>query len=190
MNKNQLREILKTKRQALSDQDLKNSAQAIMKILLESDYWQKKQNQIQTIAVYQAIQGELSLEPLIKKFWEFNKKIYLPVISPNSKILKFARYLPNTAFQKNSFGIPEPLSQEFLAPENLNLVLTPLLAFDTQGHRLGMGGGYYDATFAQKSSQTDLIGCAYEFQKINQLPSEPWDILLQAIITEHFFIEP
>ena len=189
--KNQLREILKTQRQTLSVQDQKKSSQAVFKIFLDSHYWQKNQNKIQTIAVYQAIQNELSLEPFIKFFWESNKKIYLPILNPDPKIkvLKFSRYLPNTIFQNNIFGIPEPVSQEFLAPENLDLVLTPLLCFDSQGHRLGMGGGYYDATFSQKSPKTDLIGCAYEFQEINQLPVEPWDIQLQGIVTEHFFIE-
>jgi 5-formyltetrahydrofolate cyclo-ligase len=74
-------------------------------------------------------------------------------------------------------------------PWSLDLVFVPLVAFDKEGHRLGMGGGYYDRTFAFKTKHSHLkgpklIGLAHDFQLQSQLPVMPWDIPLNAVITE------
>jgi 5-formyltetrahydrofolate cyclo-ligase len=72
----------------------------------------------------------------------------------------------------------------------LDLVLTPLVAFDAQGHRLGMGGGFYDRSFAyllrhSRWLRPRLIGLAYDFQRQTRLPHQPWDVPLHAIATDH-----
>ena len=91
---------------------------------------------------------------------------------------------------KNIYGIEEPklIPDQRRNAWSLGLVFLPLVAFDTQGNRMGMGGGYYDRTFSFKKQNKslrgpDLIGLAHEIQKVESLPVENWDIPLSTIIT-------
>jgi 5-formyltetrahydrofolate cyclo-ligase len=103
------------------------------------------------IAIYLANDAELSLQPFIHWCWQNNKQVYLPVIHPFSKgHLLFLHYNQHTLLIKNKFGIAEPkLDVNRVIPiEQLEVILTPLVAFDNSGARIGMGGGYYDRTLA------------------------------------------
>ena len=94
---------------------------------------------------------------------------------------------------KNRFGILEPLfdAKKILKPEELDLVIAPLVGFDENANRLGLGGGYYDQTFAFKKQQRQnkpyLIGIAYEMQKLASLAVMDWDVPMDMIITEEKF---
>jgi 5-formyltetrahydrofolate cyclo-ligase len=88
----------------------------------------------------------------------------------------------------NKFGILEPkLDQTLVKPvKELDLICTPLVAFDSHGHRLGMGGGYYDRTLAhwfKTGEGAQPMGLAHDCQHVEQLPTEAWDIPLPKIIT-------
>src|SRR5687767_13746260 len=93
--------------------------------------------------------------------------------------------------RRNRFGIPEPTGRR-CAPQQLDLVLLPLVAFDRRGARLGMGGGFYDRTFAflrvAGRRKPRLVGLAHHFQEVAQLPREPWDVPLAAIVTERGWV--
>ena len=71
-------------------------------------------------------------------------------------------------------------------------MIAPLVAFDLQGHRLGTGGGYYDRTFAFLHElairKPDMMGLAYAAQQAPQIPSDPWDITLNSVVTEQSII--
>lgn len=141
----------------------------------------------QSIACYVAFRDEFDTTPLIDAIWKANKHCYLPVLTPE-KILQFARYEQGDVLQKNQYGILEPQpGAPQLAVEALDLVITPLLAFDQAGHRLGTGGGYYDKTFAlaTERDQPHLIGLGYTSQEADRLPVEAWDIALAGVITEN-----
>jgi 5-formyltetrahydrofolate cyclo-ligase len=91
----------------------------------------------------------------------------------------------------NRFGIPEPVvaQRQLIKPWALDMVFVPLVAFDNHGHRLGMGGGYYDRTFAFKLQRTYLtgpvmVGLAHNLQHRPSIASNPWDIPLDWVITE------
>lgn len=89
----------------------------------------------------------------------------------------------------NKYAILEPQHNlKKIPPENLDLVMVPLIAFDLKGNRLGTGGGYYDRTFAflreQENKKPRMIGLAYAVQQAEQIPSDPWDVLLDGIVTE------
>lgn len=90
--------------------------------------------------------------------------------------------------QKNRFGIPEPMEGPFCNPERLEIVLTPLVAFSSNGMRLGMGAGYYDRAFEFLRSDPEagpwLVGVAYALQQVDSLPADPWDVPLAAVLTE------
>lgn len=141
------------------------------------------------IACYLSNDGEIDLGPAMDLLGRDGRRILLPVL--RGERLWFLPYGSETPLVRNRFGIPEPaVSARHRCPaRDLDLVLVPLVAFDAAGNRLGMGGGFYDRTFAYLGKRTAwrrplLIGIAYEFQRVEALPAQPWDIPLQGIATE------
>ncbi len=146
----------------------------------------------QRIAAYLSADGEVDARPLIEQAWSTDKQVYLPVLRPfGDNRLWFARYEPDTRLVANRYGIAEPEMDHAHRIEAfaLDLVLTPLVGFDVQGNRLGMGGGFYDRSFAHLLRRRHwlkprLVGLAFDFQQVARLPAQPWDVPLTAIATE------
>ncbi len=140
----------------------------------------------QHIALYVSFDGEISTDKLIKILWAQDKHVYLPVLHPfNPNHLLFLRYLPDTSMLKNKFGIWEPKLnvQNVLPLDELDILFTPLVAFDKQGNRLGMGGGFYDRTLQNwKNASFIPVGLAHQCQQVEQLPTEAWDVPLHQIL--------
>jgi len=144
------------------------------------------------IGCYLPNDGELDPAPFILQAWRMGKRVYLPVLSSiHRDHLLFAPFEPDTLLLPNRFGIPEPVSalRHCIPLARLDLVLTPLVAFDANGNRLGMGGGFYDRTFAflrrrESWFKPRLVGVAYGFQQVNNLEWQRWDVPLQGVITE------
>ncbi len=142
------------------------------------------------IAAYIATQGEISLKPWLAE--NTLHQIFLPKLyEVNAPELRFAELAMYTRWELNRVNILEPEAswENTLLPQQLDIVLIPLVAFDREGHRLGMGGGYYDRSLAFKLSQKNglaptLIGVAHSCQEHPQLPYESWDVPLDSIITE------
>lgn len=142
------------------------------------------------IGLYLANDGELDPMLLIEYFWSIGKQVYLPVLHPFAKgYLLFIKFTVKTLLVPNRFGIPEPrLCKEHIIPLNeLDVVMTPLVAFDLAGNRLGMGGGFYDRTLSQLNGINNegpyLMGIAHDLQQVSELPCEAWDIPLAEIVT-------
>ena len=180
--RNQLRQQIRKTRAnltALQQQQAEDSITQQALALIE-------ERNAQHIALYLSFDGEISTEKLIKTLWAQGKQVYLPVLHPfNPNHLLFLRYLPDTPMLKNKFGIWEPKLnvQSVLPLEELDILFTPLVAFDKQGNRLGMGGGGYDRTLQhwQKSSFIP-VGLAHQCQQVEQLPTEAWDVPLHQIL--------
>ena len=150
----------------------------------------KKKPNKKHIAIYFSNDGELDTSLLINELWQQNHTLYLPVIHPfNGATLLFQRYEKNSPMKANRYGILEPkLNCSQICPlTDLDYLLMPLVAFDNQGNRLGMGGGFYDKTLAQLHQgnwqKPQLIGLAHSCQKVDALPIESWDVPLKTIIT-------
>jgi 5-formyltetrahydrofolate cyclo-ligase len=130
--------------------------------------------------------------PLMNYLWALGRSLYLPVlVGLHERRLWFSAYTPGDALVCNRYGIPEParVHGRRIKTTALDLVLMPLVAFDATGHRLGMGGGYYDQCFGFLNRRTcwrkpRLVGLAYEFQQLPFIKPEPWDVALDAIATE------
>ncbi|MBA6233471.1 MULTISPECIES: 5-formyltetrahydrofolate cyclo-ligase [unclassified Colwellia] len=149
---------------------------------------------VKHIAIYLANDGELNTQPFIDWCWQNNITVYLPVIHPFSQgNLLFLHYTETSSLIKNKYGILEPKLdvRHIITVANLDIIFTPLVAFDRYGNRLGMGGGFYDRTLAtwyaqyKQNQQTKPlpIGLAHDCQKVDNIPSETWDIPLLKIIT-------
>jgi 5-formyltetrahydrofolate cyclo-ligase len=139
------------------------------------------------IAVFMAFDGEPSLSSLVSAAARHRKVLYAPVITRSR--MQFAELHADAALAKNFFGILEPDRARIIDPRRLDLVLTPLVAFDDSGTRIGVGRGYYDRCFRFLSGRNawqrpKLLGVAYELQHVPQLPAEPWDVPLWGAVTE------
>jgi len=144
-------------------------------------------DEARAIAAYLAFDGELIPAPILSLAWQQGKTVYMPVLRPDASMV-FAPYTPNTPMKSNRYGIPEPDVPEsrWLQARELDLVLTPLVAFDEVGYRLGMGGGFYDRTFAYRRTGSGgpcLLGLAFELQ-CHPVPHRDWDIPLDGVVTE------
>lgn len=143
----------------------------------------------QHLACYLAIGGELDCLLLIKYAWRQGKKIYLPLLqrANNEEPMRFVAYRPGMLLKQNRYGILEPVSSQSISPRALDLVLTPFVLCDKQLNRVGMGGGYYDRTFAFKKSSAQvlkpiLLGIGYAFQQIVKLEPQQWDVKLDELV--------
>jgi 5-formyltetrahydrofolate cyclo-ligase len=149
----------------------------------------------QQVAAYLGNDGEVETRAIIDSLWACGKACYLPILrSSPQRSLWFGHYMPDTALTPNKFRIPEPSIGEdtITEPWMLDMVLVPLVAFDLFGNRIGMGGGYYDRTFAYLKNANQprtpiLIGLAFECQKWDQIPAQPWDVPLNGVITEEAY---
>lgn len=178
-----IRNEIRQRRRALSPQQQKNNASQLVTRASEHPRIQAAQH----IALYLSFDGELDTGPLIKQLWQLGKQVYLPVLHPFSPgNLLFLHYTEQTVLVENRFNILEPVLdvRNVLPLSQLAVVLTPLVAFDSQGRRLGMGGGFYDRTLQHwQHSGPYPIGLAHDCQQVTALPVESWDIPLPEIIT-------
>ena len=136
---------------------------------------------------YWAVNGELPLHAVQLRLAP-GQVWCLPMVQADGG-LRFAPWRAGDPLQPNRYGIPEPVlaPESTLAPEDLQLVLLPLLGFDRRGGRLGMGGGYYDRAFAfrrDRPAPPHLVGVGYACQELPELAAEAWDVALDAIATE------
>ena len=133
------------------------------------------------IAVYWAIGSELRAEPIALALDAEGRALCLPVVIALDAPMIFRRWSPGDPLEPDAAGVPAPFPlAETVLPD---LVLTPLLAFDAWGGRLGQGGGHYDRTFAAMPDAI-RIGLAYAGQQVGMLELEPHDIRLHGVLTE------
>lgn len=189
-NKPAIRSAMRTRRAQLSKAQQAQAAAAVARQIQKHPGYRRAVH----IAAYIAGDGEIDPLPLLRRAQRRRKRIYLPVVQEGR--LRFCRFLPGlSALHRNHLGIPEPRPRpgHTIDPCQLDLVLLPLVAFDRCGHRLGMGGGYYDRTFAfllqaSAAQGPSLMGVAHHFQDHPGLPKEAWDVPLDSIATDRALI--
>lgn len=182
-----LRKTIRQRRNTLSD-----NAQHIAAAELSHQLLCNIPDGTQRIAIYLASDGEINPIPFIEQCWQQEIEVYLPVLHPFSAgNLLFLRFETDTKMTINKYGINEPkLDITNVLPANkLDIIYTPLVAFDAQGNRMGMGGGYYDRTLAA-NLHIATIGIAHDCQQVDKLQVQPWDMPLQKIITPTQVITP
>ncbi len=137
------------------------------------------------IGIYLAFDGEPDLSRLIAA--PCSQKFFAPILL--NRGLAFSRFNKNSVTKTNRFGVPEPILRNYAEPDSLDLILTPLVAFNDKGVRLGLGGGHYDRCFGfleahSWRSRPILLGIGYEFQRVSSIQAEKWDVRLWGAATE------
>ncbi len=177
----QLRSQLRQRRRALSATDQCEHARQVATHFLRSHLgWR-----MGYVAAYWPTDGELDPTPLLRRLHAMGRPLALPVIAAGR--MAFYAWRPGDALQSNRYGIGEPAQgAAYIDTRRIRTMLTPLVAFDGKGNRLGMGGGYYDRHLGQLAPRLrpTLVGLAHSLQQVDQLHTNSWDIPLQAVITE------
>jgi 5-formyltetrahydrofolate cyclo-ligase len=192
LDKKSLRRRLREQRRALSLRAQRAAAERVaLAVVVRPEFLSADH-----IAVYLAADGELDPTPLITQAWAAGKRLYLPVLQPGN-CLKFAEYRPNERLHSNPLGLLEPVIKNYRDANQLDLVLMPLVGFDRQGGRLGMGGGFYDRSFEflikeggreSGKCRPRLVGLAHACQQVDNLPGEAWDVPMTAVATDRGWI--
>lgn len=180
-----LRSRLKTKRRQLSEYQVAEAAVSVNKKL-----WQLPElARGYRIGCYLSVNGEVNCDKFIRTAWMRKKRIFVPVLRKND--MGFYQLNPDDSLQNNRFGIPEPSQKTsaYISAKNLDIILVPLLGFDSKGNRLGMGGGYYDRILAFTKYRSTfrrplLIGLGYDFQHAEALKHNNWDIPMHLVVTQ------
>ncbi|MEE4144797.1 MAG: 5-formyltetrahydrofolate cyclo-ligase [Halieaceae bacterium] len=177
--KARLREQLRRQRRALSRQDQSTAARNVAIHITRIPGWPTARR----IALYLASDGEIDTSPLGADCRRAGKQLFLPVIGEKN-LMEFAEWTPDSELASNRFGIPEPpLAAQRCAAAALDIIVLPLVGWDSTGGRLGMGGGFYDRALAGVNGPL-LVGLAHSVQQLPQVPRDDWDIPLDFVVTE------
>ena len=183
-----LRRILRTKRWQITGSDRFDKTAALINHISNHRAYKTAKH----IAFYSAFDGEVDLSALLLHSYNNNKHCYLTVLPKFlGQRLRFAPYLGKKAEKINQFGISEPQfsAKTIRSALKIDLIFMPLVGFDKRGHRLGMGGGYYDRCLEFRRNRLFwktplLVGIAFECQKVGALIKNPWDVSMDACVTE------
>ena len=176
MNKSEIRiKILKARKQNNANTFVINF-NCILKILKKDKGFGK------TIGGYYPYNYEVDVIEILKNFEKKKYLISLPKIKNNFQ-MNFFKWSLNDPLMINEYGIPEPVSNKIRYPD---ILLVPLVAFDSELNRIGYGGGFYDRYIKKirKIKKIITIGLAFSFQKVNRIPTNKFDRKLDFIITE------
>jgi len=188
LSRSELRRLLRSRRRALTEDEQRKAARKLYLQLAQHPLLRRAKH----VALYLPQDGEIDPRPLLNALWQRKKCAYLPVLThwPKS-LMRFQRVDKGQALHKGRFGILQPRFNPARQRKTtaLNLLLLPLVGFDSTGGRLGMGGGFYDRALAfrtrQKHSQKPLLlGLAHECQKVERLELCAWDVPLSAVLTD------
>ena len=179
-----LRRELKIRRRTaveqMNDRERRDAANAVANIVLA------QLGNAQLVASYLPIEAEIDAGPLNQRIAALAIALALPRISSPAEPMQFHRWRIDDVLETGPFGLAQPSADaEIVTPD---VILTPVLGFDQMLSRIGYGAGYYDRAFAI-SPMARRIGLAWAFQECDRIPSDPWDIALNAVATPHEWIK-
>ncbi|GAK60903.1 5-formyltetrahydrofolate cyclo-ligase [Candidatus Vecturithrix granuli] len=188
MNKPELRKFMRARLAALSPEDIQQKSQRITTHLFASDWWQ----QAEIVFAFCSMPGEVETRDLIQAALDQGKQVGLPRITGADLIFHHLTQI-DQEFVQHSYGILEPaeswpvLNPCHLAGQRL-LIITPGLAYSRQKYRLGRGKGFYDRFFANLNACSGVnafrLGLCFSEQLLDNIPVRPYDLPVDAVITE------
>ncbi|MCD5983462.1 MULTISPECIES: 5-formyltetrahydrofolate cyclo-ligase [Pseudomonas] len=188
LSRPQLRRQLRKARRSLTRSQQREAARGLYRQLAQHPLFRRARH----VSLYLPMDGEIDPRLLLRAAQRRGKATYLPVLNawPRTRMV-FQRVRPGETFRANRFRIPEPRINRAKQRRiwALDLVLMPLVGFDDEGGRLGMGGGFYDRSLAYRARRSTwrkpvLLGLAHECQKVERLAQASWDVPLQGTVSD------
>ncbi len=175
MNKQELRKAIRTRKRAMTEEEIERRSRSLCQKFLESDAYRA----CRTLYGYLPYNQEVRTVPILAQALADGKQVAVPKVYGDD--MKFIVLADLTQVSRGYAGIPEPIADEPVAEDETALVLMPGLAFDPQGHRIGYGGGFYDKFLSREPNHPTLALC-YEFQMVEHLETEEFDIPVDTVI--------
>lgn len=175
LTKYDVRAKIRNLKNMLSDLEKMSAADAVFERLERSAAFQLADK----VLMYHSLPDELETHRFLNK-WKDRKKFFLPRV--NGVNLELLPY-DESRLEIGSFHIEEPTGNNLHPVEEIEMIVVPGVAFDRKGIRLGRGRGFYDRLL--QNAKAIKVGIGYEFQLVDDLPSEPHDVPMDMVITEH-----
>lgn len=175
--KKDLRRQIKELKQKVSSEDKKTKSGIIFRKIEELNEFKTSR----TVMVYWSMDDEVYTHDFVLK-WQKEKTIILPVVKGNDLELRIFTGKDNMATGQ-SFGINEPIGEEFDKFENIDLIIVPGIAFDSNNNRLGRGKAYYDKLL--KKTKAYKVGICFDFQLIESVPVDEHDVKMDLVISNN-----
>lgn len=180
--KKTLRKEMIDKRRALSQEEWRQKSQAVLTHVKNFPMPEDAKN----VMIFMDFRKEVQTRPIIEWLWSRGCRVVIPRVVKGQPLLELCLIESFDDFTLSSFGILEPKATHslFAAPEDIDFVFMPGVAFTPKGARLGYGGGYYDQLIPLLRSGTPLVALAFDLQIVQEIPLEAHDALMDVIITE------
>lgn len=179
MSKMDLRKIMKEERKKLNASDKEKYDTSIFKFLIHSDEYKKAH----VLFIYVSYNNEADTHSIICHALKDNKIVCVPKVISREYGMKAVQIKCFQDLKPGAYGILEPESNCCMDAKNIDLVVLPGLAFDSEGGRLGYGAGFYDRFLCNLRDDVMLIGLAYKFQIVEKVPMDSHDYRIEKIIT-------
>lgn len=180
-----IRRRLRRERRMLSSAERRHAAGQALRSLSRLPL-PRQPNRPLNIGVYADAFGELPTQGLIDWARRRGWRVFLPVVTHAHSALRFrqlhATTLKNARLARHPLAMRQPAYGALVTARDLDVLFVPLVAFDDDGYRLGMGGGFYDRTLAHRRNKPLVIGWAYDWQRVAHLPRQPWDARLDLAV--------
>ncbi len=175
VQKNAVRKAMKEKKRGLSEEKKLNDSELIFNRVESLTQFKEAK----TILAYWSLPDEVNTHRFVAK-WANQKSIALPVVVGDTLELRFFNGL-NNLVTSDSFGIKEPVAEELVTPEEIDLAIIPGVAFDRKGNRLGRGKGFYDRFLNQTKAYKVAVG--FDFQILEEIPVASFDVPVDIVVT-------
>ncbi len=181
--KREIRARILRKRRCLTPEWVRTNSQRIVAQLIKLPEFKLAD----TVCLYMALPGEVRVDEAMPTCWQAGKRVLVPAYNRDSKSYGFKPVKPQTKMAAGLWNVAEPLNEEWAAIEGRSIIVVPGVAFDDEGSRVGHGKGYYDqllTPFSGKNSCNMKIGVCFDFQRVEKIACEPWDIAMDRVLTE------
>lgn len=175
MTKAELRGHIRSLKRQMTEERIAEKSKALCELFLATDAYRNAES----LYGYMDCNQEVRTLPILQQALRDGKRVAIPKCYGSE--MRFIWMDDPTKVEKSRNGIPEPIADSPVADDKTALVLMPGMAFDRQGRRIGYGGGYYDKFLSEEPNHPTIALC-YDFQMADQLPSEEFDIPVDAVL--------
>lgn len=178
MTKNELRRDMRRLKQSYAADELRVLSAVAVARLEEHHLFRNAT----TVLLYHSLPDEVDTHALVRRA-ATGKRVLLPAVV-SSERLALRPYCGEAQMQQGAFGIGEPVGDDVVDFSTIDLAVVPGMAFDTAGHRLGRGRGYYDRLLLQlRRAGVPIVGLCFPFQRVSDVPVEAHDIAVDEVIS-------